>query len=142
VRDRKDVLPAIDRVGGAPVVIKLIEGTQGIGVLLAESVKTAEGIVELLQSQKQNVLIQKFVAESKGRDIRAFVVGDRVVAAMRRVAQGQEFRSNVHRGGIAEPIELSEEYSRDRRALPRRYWACRWRGRYAGEARTVRRSWK
>jgi ribosomal protein S6--L-glutamate ligase len=110
VRDRKDVLPAIDRVGGAPVVIKLIEGTQGIGVLLAESVKMAEGIVELLQSQKQNVLIQKFVAESKGRDIRAFVVGDRVVAAMRRVAQGQEFRSNVHRGGIAEPVELSEEY--------------------------------
>lgn len=110
VRDRKDVLPAIDRVGGAPVVIKLIEGTQGIGVLLAESVKTAEGIVELLQSQKQNVLIQKFVAESKGRDIRAFVVGDRVVAAMRRVAQGMEFRSNVHRGAIAKPIELSEEY--------------------------------
>lgn len=110
VRDRKDVLPAIDRVGGAPVVIKLIEGTQGIGVLLAESVKTAEGIVELLQSQKQNVLIQKFVKESKGRDIRAFVVGDRVVAAMRRVAQGQEFRSNVHRGAIAEPVELSEEY--------------------------------
>jgi ribosomal protein S6--L-glutamate ligase len=110
VRDRKDVLPAIERVGGAPVVIKLIEGTQGIGVLLAESVKTAEGIVELLQSQKQNVLIQKFVAESKGRDIRAFVVGDRVVAAMRRVAQGKEFRSNVHRGGIAEPVELSEEY--------------------------------
>jgi ribosomal protein S6--L-glutamate ligase len=110
VSDRKDVLPAIDRVGGAPVVIKLLEGTQGIGVLLAESVKTAEGIVELLQSQKQNVLIQKFVAESRGRDIRAFVVGDRVVAAMRRVAQGQEFRSNVHRGGIAEPVELSEEY--------------------------------
>jgi ribosomal protein S6--L-glutamate ligase len=110
VRDRKDVLPAIERVGGAPVVIKLIEGTQGIGVLLAESVKTAEGIVELLQSQKQNVLIQKFVAESKGRDIRAFVVGDRVVAAMRRVAQGQEFRSNVHRGGIAEPVELDEDY--------------------------------
>ncbi len=110
VRDRKDVLPAIDRVGGAPVVIKLIEGTQGIGVLLAETVQTAEGIVELLQSQKQNVLIQKFVAESKGRDIRAFVVGDRVVAAMRRVAQGQEFRSNVHRGAVGEPVELSEEY--------------------------------
>lgn len=110
VRDRKDVLPAIARVGGAPVVIKLIEGTQGIGVLLAESEVTAEGIVELLQSQKQNVLIQKFVAESKGRDIRAFVVGDRVVAAMRRVAQGQEFRSNVHRGGLGEPVELSEEY--------------------------------
>lgn len=110
VRDKKDVLPAIERVGGAPVIIKLIEGTQGIGVLLAESVKSAESLIELLQSQKQNVLIQKFVAESKGRDIRAFVVGDRVVAAMRRVAQGQEFRSNVHRGGVAEAIELSEEY--------------------------------
>ena len=110
VNDKKDVLPAIERVGGAPVVIKLIEGTQGIGVLLAESLKAAESIIELLQSQKQDVLIQKFVAESKGKDIRAFVVGDRVVAAMRRVAQGQEFRSNVHRGGIAEPVELSEEF--------------------------------
>lgn len=110
VRDKKDVLPSIERVGGAPVIIKLIEGTQGIGVLLAESVSAAESIIELLQSQKQNVLIQKFVAESKGKDIRAFVVGDRVVAAMRRVAQGQEFRSNVHRGGVAEPVELSEEY--------------------------------
>jgi ribosomal protein S6--L-glutamate ligase len=110
VSDKKDVLPAIERVGGAPVVIKLIEGTQGIGVLLAETRKAAESIIELLQSQKQNVLIQKFVAESKGKDIRAFVVGDRVVAAMRRVAQGQEFRSNVHRGGIAEAVELSDQY--------------------------------
>lgn len=112
VRDKKDVLPAIERVGGAPVIIKLIEGTQGIGVLLAESVKAAESIIELLQSQKQNVLIQKFVSESRGKDIRALVVGDRVVAAMRRVAQGQEFRSNVHRGGVAEPIELPEDYER------------------------------
>jgi ribosomal protein S6--L-glutamate ligase len=110
VRDKRDVLPAIERVGGAPVIIKLIEGTQGIGVLLAETVKTAESIIELLQSQKQNILIQKFVAESRGKDIRAFVVGDRVVAAMRRVAQGQEFRSNVHRGGVAEPVELTDEY--------------------------------
>ncbi|MAM70265.1 MAG: 30S ribosomal protein S6--L-glutamate ligase [Gammaproteobacteria bacterium] len=111
VRDKKDVIPAIDRVGGAPVVIKLIEGTQGIGVLLADTKKQAESIIELLQSQKQNVLIQKFVAESKGKDIRALVVGDRVVAAMRRVAQGQEFRSNVHRGGLAEPVELDEQYT-------------------------------
>lgn len=111
VRDKTDVLPAIERVGGAPVIIKLLEGTQGIGVLLAESVKSAEAIIELLQSQKQNVLIQKFVAESKGRDIRAFVIGDRVVAAMRRVAQGQEFRSNVHRGGLTEPITLDEQYA-------------------------------
>ena len=110
VRDRRDVLPAIERIGGAPVIIKLIEGTQGIGVLLAESVKQAESIIELLQSQRQNVLIQKFVAESKGRDVRAFVVGDQVVAAMRRVAQGQEFRSNVHRGGVAEAIELDDQY--------------------------------
>ena len=111
VRDKKDVLPAIERVGGAPVVIKLIEGTQGIGVLLAETVNAAESMIELLQSQKQNVLIQKFVAESKGKDIRAFVVGDRVVAAMRRTAQGQEFRSNVHRGGIAEAVELDSVYN-------------------------------
>ena len=110
VRDKKDVLPAIERVGGAPVVIKLIEGTQGIGVILANSLNTAAGIVELLQSQKQSVLIQKFVKESKGRDIRAFVVGDRVVGAMRRVAQGQEFRSNVHRGGITEPVILDDLY--------------------------------
>jgi ribosomal protein S6--L-glutamate ligase len=110
VKDKKDILPAIERVGGAPVVIKLIEGTQGIGVLLAETIKAAESIIELLQSQKQNILIQKFVAESRGKDIRAFVVGDRVVAAMRRVAQGQEFRSNVHRGGVAEAVELSDEY--------------------------------
>jgi len=110
VRDKKDVLPAIERVGGAPVILKLLEGTQGIGVLLAESVKSAEAIIELLQSQKQNVLVQKFVAESKGRDVRAFVVGDRVVASMRRVAQGQEFRSNVHRGGLTEPVQLDENY--------------------------------
>lgn len=110
VRDKKDVLPAIERVGGAPVIIKLLEGTQGIGVLLAESVSSAAAMIELLQSQKQNVLIQKFVAESKGKDIRAFVVGDKVVGAMRRVAQGQEFRSNVHRGGLAEPVTLDQAY--------------------------------
>lgn len=108
-RDRKDILPAIERVGGAPVVIKLIEGTQGVGVILAESNKVAEAIIETLQSTKQNVLVQKFVAESKGRDLRAFVVGDQVVAAMRRVATGNEFRSNVHRGGRTEAVEISEE---------------------------------
>lgn len=111
VKDRNDVLGAIERVGGAPVIIKLLEGTQGVGVILADSVKIAEAIIETLQSTKQNVLIQKFVAESKGRDVRALVVGDRVVAAMRRVAQGQEFRSNVHRGGVTEAIELDESYA-------------------------------
>lgn len=110
VRDRDDVLPAIRRVGGAPVVIKLLEGTQGVGVILAESEKIAEAIIETLHSTRQNVLVQRFVAESKGRDIRAFVVGDRVVAAMRRIAQPGEFRSNMHRGGRAEPVELDEQY--------------------------------
>lgn len=112
VRDRADVIPAIERVGGAPVVIKLLEGTQGIGVILAPSIKVAEAIIETLQSTKQQVLIQRFVKESRGRDIRALVVGDRVVAAMRRVAQGDEFRSNVHRGGSVEPVELDLEAER------------------------------
>lgn len=110
VRRKEDVLPAIERVGGAPVIIKVLEGTQGVGVILADSVKIAEAIIETLQSAKQNVLIQKFVAESKGRDVRAIVVGDRVVAAMRRTAQGQEFRSNVHRGGRTEPVTLDPVY--------------------------------
>ena len=108
VRDHKDILPAIERVGGAPVIIKLLEGTQGVGVILADTVKIAEAIIETLHSTKQNVLVQKFVAESRGRDIRALVVGDQVVASMRRVAQGQEFRSNVHRGGQTEPVELDD----------------------------------
>jgi ribosomal protein S6--L-glutamate ligase len=112
VRDRADVIPAIERVGGAPVVLKLLEGTQGIGVILAPTIKVAEAIIETLQSTRQQVLIQRFVAESKGRDIRALVVGDRVVAAMRRVASGDEFRSNVHRGGSVEPVTLDPEFER------------------------------
>ncbi|MDH3730978.1 MAG: 30S ribosomal protein S6--L-glutamate ligase [Acidimicrobiia bacterium] len=112
VRDRADVLPAIERVGGAPVVIKLLEGTQGIGVILAPDSKVAEAVIETLQSTKQNVLIQRFVAESRGRDIRALVVGDRVVAAMRRSAQPGEFRSNVHRGGTTEVVEIDPEFER------------------------------
>src|SRR5690606_25694497 len=103
---------AIQRVGGPPVIIKVLEGTQGVGVILADSAKIAQAIVETLQWARQNVLIQKFVQESRGRDMRAFVVGDRVVAAMRRVAQGDEFRSNVHRGGRVERVELSPEYER------------------------------
>jgi ribosomal protein S6--L-glutamate ligase len=110
VRAKKDVMPAIERVGGAPVIIKLLEGTQGVGVILADNDKVAAAIIETLQSTKQNVLIQRFVSESKGRDVRALVVGDQVVAAMRRVAQGQEFRSNVHRGARTESVVLNEEY--------------------------------
>jgi ribosomal protein S6--L-glutamate ligase len=110
VRNRADVIPAIERVGGAPVVIKLLEGTQGIGVILAPETKVAEAIIETLQSRQQNVLIQSFVKESKGRDIRALVVGDRVVAAMRRTARGDEFRSNVHRGGSVEGVTLDPAF--------------------------------
>lgn len=112
VRNSSDILHAIKTMGGAPVVIKLVSGTQGIGVILAESDKVAEAIIETLGSIKQNVLVQKFVSESKGRDIRAFVIGDRVVAAIRRTAAGQEFRSNVHRGGSAQAVELDPEYER------------------------------
>ncbi|WP_144765800.1 30S ribosomal protein S6--L-glutamate ligase [Curtobacterium sp. 9128] len=110
VAGRADVRGAIERVGGAPVVIKLLEGTQGIGVILAPEAKVAESIVETLHSTKQNVLIQSFISESRGKDIRALVVGDRVVAAMRRSASGDEFRSNVHRGGTVEQVTLTPEY--------------------------------
>ncbi len=112
VRDQSDVLPAIKRVGGMPVIIKLLEGTQGVGVILADTLNNAIAIIETLHSRKQNVLIQKFVKESRGRDIRAFVVGNRVVAAMRRRAAGIEFRSNVHRGGTTEKIVLDEAFER------------------------------
>ncbi len=112
VRQRSEVIPAIEEVGGAPVIIKLLAGTQGVGVILADSIKIAEAIIETLQSAKQSILIQKFVAESKGRDIRAIVIGDHVVAAMRRQAAGQEFRSNVHRGGSVEAVTLTPDYER------------------------------
>ncbi len=111
VQNRNDILPAIERVGGAPIVIKLLEGTQGIGVILAPDVKVAEAVIETLHSTRHNVLVQEFIAESKGRDIRAFVVGDRVVGAMRRVAKPGEFRSNVHRGGHAESIDLPDAFA-------------------------------
>ena len=111
VRDKDEFLPAIERVGGTPVIIKMLEGTQGVGVILAGTVKMAEAIIQTLQSAKQNVLIQKFVKESQGRDVRAIVVGDRVVAAMRRTASHpDEFRSNVHRGGYTEAVDLDTEY--------------------------------
>jgi ribosomal protein S6--L-glutamate ligase len=113
VRRPDGVLPAIERMGGPPIVIKLLEGTQGIGVILADSTRVAQAIVETLQGPGgKNVLLQQFVAESRGRDIRAFVIGGRVVAAMRRIATGDEFRSNVHRGGRVEGVELDPEYAR------------------------------
>jgi ribosomal protein S6--L-glutamate ligase len=111
VRSRSEILPAIARVGGVPVVIKLLEGTQGVGVILAETENTAEAVITTLQTTNQNVLLQQFIAESRGRDVRAFVVGGKVIAAMRRVAQGDEFRSNVHRGADVEAIEIDPVYA-------------------------------
>ncbi len=111
-RRREDLRDAIKRVGGTPVVLKLLEGTQGVGVILAESVSSAESVLDAMRSLKQNILIQAFIRESRGRDIRAIVVGGRVVAAMLRQAAEGEFRSNVHRGGSASAIELDAEHER------------------------------
>lgn len=113
VRRKQEILNAIDSIGGVPVVIKLIEGTQGVGVVLARDSLSAQAILELLQSAKQNILLQKFVEESSGKDIRAFVIGGKVVAAMRRKSSNpSEFRANMHRGAKAEKIKLEPAYER------------------------------
>lgn len=100
------------RVGGPPVVLKLDQGTQGVGVILAETRSAVEATLETLWGLGQNILVQEFVAESRGRDIRAMVVGGEVVAAMRRQARVGEWRSNVHRGARAEPVELDPAFAR------------------------------
>ena len=105
----KDVAGAVDRVGGAPCIIKLLEGTQGLGVVLAESRKAAIAVVEAFNSLKARVIVQEFIAEARGEDIRAFVVDGVIVGAMKRIGKEGEFRSNLHRGGRAELIDLSEE---------------------------------
>jgi ribosomal protein S6--L-glutamate ligase len=99
----------IKMVGGAPCVIKLIEGTQGKGVILAETHKAAESVIDGFRQMKAHFLVQEFIRESNGCDIRAFVIGDRVVASMMRKAKEGEFRSNLHRGGTAIPVDISEE---------------------------------
>lgn len=97
----------LKNVGGAPVVIKLLEGTQGIGVVLAETTKAAESLIEAFMGLKANILVQEYIKEAGGADIRCLVVGDKVVAAMKRQAAPGEFRSNLHRGGSAELVKLS-----------------------------------
>jgi len=97
----------IKNVGGAPLVVKLLEGTQGIGVVLAETNKAAESIIEAFMGLNANILVQEFIKEAGGADIRCLVVGDKVVAAMKRQGAEGEFRSNLHRGGTAEIIKLS-----------------------------------
>ena len=104
-----DVEDLIKMVGGAPLVIKLLEGTQGIGVVLAETTQAAESVIEAFMGLKTNILVQEFIKEAGGADIRCFVVGDKVVAAMKRQGKEGEFRSNLHRGGSATIVKLSPE---------------------------------
>ncbi|MCB9916108.1 MAG: 30S ribosomal protein S6--L-glutamate ligase [Planctomycetes bacterium] len=105
----KDVQGVIDLVGGAPLVVKLLEGTQGIGVVLCETRNAAESVIEAFRGLDANILVQEFIKEAGGADIRAFVVGQKVVAAMKRQGKEGEFRSNLHRGGQAEKIKLTPE---------------------------------
>lgn len=106
-RQPDEVKDVIRNVGGAPVVIKLLEGTQGIGVVLGETAKAAESIIEAFMGIDHNILVQEFIKEAAGADIRCFVIGGKVVAAMKRQAQEGEFRSNLHRGGKASLVRLS-----------------------------------
>ena len=105
----KDIEGLIDTVGGAPLVVKLLEGTQGMGVVLAETQKAAESVIGAFRELNANILVQEFIKEAGGNDIRALVVGERVVASMMRKAAAGEFRSNLHRGGTAERIRLTPE---------------------------------
>ena len=107
--DPGDTEDLLEVVGGAPVVIKLLEGTQGVGVVLAETKKAAESVIEAFRGLKVNFMVQEFIAEAGGADIRCFVIGDKVVAAMKRQAKEGEFRSNLHRGGSAALIRITPE---------------------------------
>ena len=104
-----DINHLIEEIGGAPLVVKLLQGTQGIGVVLAETKKAAQSVLEAFYGLEANMLIQEFIGEAKGADIRALVVGDNVVGAMKRQGAKGEFRSNIHRGGSANAIKLSKE---------------------------------
>ena len=104
-----DIEGVIEKVGSVPLVMKLLQGTQGQGIVLAETRKAAESVMSAFRQLEADILVQEFIKESSGTDIRALVVGNRVVAAMRRIAPDGEFRSNVHRGGKAEHVKLNPE---------------------------------
>jgi len=108
-RSTKDIEGLIHMVGGAPVIIKLLEGTQGMGVVLAETDKAAESVMAAFIQLDANILVQEFIKEAGGADIRAFVIGDKVVASMMRQGPEGEFRSNLHRGGHAKAVKLTPE---------------------------------
>jgi len=103
-----DTSDLIGMVGGAPLVVKLVEGTQGIGVVLAETRQAAESVVDAFRGLNAHILVQEYIQEAKGRDIRCLVVGDEVVAAIERQAKEGDFRSNLHRGGVARVAEITE----------------------------------
>lgn len=105
----KDIDGVISLAGGTPLVVKLIEGTQGVGVILAETKKAAQAVIEAFRGLDANILVQEFIKEAGGSDIRCFIVGGRVVATMKRQAAAGEFRSNLHRGGTAENVKISPE---------------------------------
>lgn len=105
----QDIDGLIELVGGAPLVIKLLEGTQGIGVVLAETYQAAKSVIEAFRGLDANILVQEFIKEAKGADLRCFVIGDKVIAAMKRQGAPGEFRSNLHRGGSAEQVKLTPE---------------------------------
>jgi ribosomal protein S6--L-glutamate ligase len=105
----KDIDSVIEAIGGAPCVIKLLEGTQGIGVILAENQKAAKSVVEAFLKLEANMLVQEYIHEAKGADLRVFIVDGQVVGAMKRQAKEGEFRSNLHRGGTATVIQLTPE---------------------------------
>ena len=104
-----DIQDLLKEVGGAPLVIKLLEGTQGIGVVLAETQKAAESVIQAFMGLKANIMVQEFIKEAGGSDLRCFVVGDKVVASMKRQGPEGEFRSNLHRGGSASLVRLTPE---------------------------------
>jgi ribosomal protein S6--L-glutamate ligase len=105
----KDIKGLVQIAGGAPLVVKLLEGTQGIGVVLCETQKAAESVIEAFRGLEANIIVQEFIGEAKGSDIRCLVVGDKVVASMKRTAKEGEFRSNIHRGGTTETVKITPD---------------------------------
>lgn len=112
MRGSRAIKVALRHVHGTPAIIKLLQGTQGVGVMLVESPSSAESVIDTMSGLQQDVIMQQYIAESRGSDIRAFVIGNQVVAAMRRQARMGEFRSNIHRGGEGVPISLKEPVKR------------------------------
>lgn len=105
----EDTEDLIKMVGGAPLIVKLLEGTQGKGIVLAETKNAAKSVINAFKHLRENILVQEFIKEAEGRDLRCFIVGDKCIAAYQRVATGGEFRANLHLGGAAEPVKLTAQ---------------------------------